>query len=40
MATPRPVPYQLDLLHEVGFSHVELLHKNACFAAYGAIKTG
>ncbi len=36
--SPRPVTYQLDLLRRVGFGHVELLHKNSCFAAYGAIK--
>ena len=36
--SPRPVTYQLDLLRSVGFSAVELLHKNACFAAFGAIK--
>ena len=36
--TPRPVTYQLDLLRKVGFKHVELLHKNSCFAAFGAIK--
>jgi len=38
--SPRPVTYQLDLLRKVGFSHVEILHKNSCFAAFGAIKTG
>jgi tRNA (cmo5U34)-methyltransferase len=36
--SPRPVTYQLDLLRRVGFAHVELLHKNSCFAAFGAIK--
>ena len=36
--SPRPVTFQLDLLREVGFSAVELLHKNSCFAAFGAIK--
>ena len=36
--SPRPVTFQLQLLHEVGFRHVELLHKNSCFAAFGAIK--
>ena len=36
--TPRPLLFQLDLLREVGFSSVELLHKNSCFAAFGAIK--
>jgi tRNA (cmo5U34)-methyltransferase len=36
--TPRPLMYQLDLLREVGFSQVEVLHKNVCFAAFGAMK--
>ena len=38
--SPRPVTYQLDLLRRVGFDHVELLHKNSCFAAFGAVKRG
>jgi tRNA (cmo5U34)-methyltransferase len=38
--SPRSVTYQLELLRRVGFSHVELLHKNSCFAAFGAIKLG
>jgi tRNA (cmo5U34)-methyltransferase len=37
--SPRSVTYQLDLLRKVGFDQVELLHKNTCFAAFGAIKT-
>ena len=37
--SPRPVTYQLDLLRRVGFGYVELLHKNSCIAAFGAIKT-
>jgi len=36
--SPRPITYQLDLLRKVGFEHIELLHKNSCFAAFGAIK--
>ena len=36
--TPRSVIFQLDLLRAVGFSSVELLHKNNCFAAFGARK--
>jgi tRNA (cmo5U34)-methyltransferase len=36
--TPRPLLYQIDLLRRVGFGSVEILHKNACFAAFGAIK--
>lgn len=35
--TPRPLVFQLDLLREVGFAQVEVLHKNLCFAAFGAI---
>jgi len=36
--TPRPLMFQLDLLREVGFSQVEVLHKHVCFAAFGAVK--
>lgn len=36
--SPRPVTYQLDLLRKVGFSEIEILHKNSCFVAFGAIK--
>lgn len=36
--SPRPLVYQLDLMQKVGFRKVEVLHKNLCFAAYGAIK--
>lgn len=36
--SPRPVTCQLDLLRRVGFAQVELLHKNSCFAAFGAVK--
>jgi tRNA (cmo5U34)-methyltransferase len=36
--SPRPVSYQLDLLRKVGFSEVDVLHKNSCFAAFGAVK--
>jgi tRNA (cmo5U34)-methyltransferase len=38
--TPRPLMFQLDLLRSAGFNRVELLHKNSCFAAFGAIKEG
>jgi tRNA (cmo5U34)-methyltransferase len=37
--TPRPLLFQLDLLRQAGFAHVEVLHKNVCFAAFGAVKT-
>ena len=36
--TPRPLLFQLDLLRHVGFAQVEVLHKNVCFAAFGAVK--
>jgi tRNA (cmo5U34)-methyltransferase len=36
--TPRPLFWQLDLLARTGFREVEVLHKNSCFAAFGAIK--
>jgi hypothetical protein len=31
--------FDLDLLRKVGFRHIDLLHKNSCFAASGAIET-
>ncbi|MBV9851380.1 MAG: class I SAM-dependent methyltransferase [Armatimonadetes bacterium] len=36
--TPRPLLFQTDLLREVGFTQVDVLHKNNAFAAFGAIK--
>jgi tRNA (cmo5U34)-methyltransferase len=36
--TPRPLLFQLDLLCQVGFAQVEVLHKNLCFGAFGAVK--
>lgn len=36
--SPRSVTYQLELLKQVGFAKIEVLHKNSCFAAFGAIK--
>lgn len=36
--SPRSVNYQLDLMRRFGFRHVEILHKNLCFAAFGGIK--
>jgi tRNA (cmo5U34)-methyltransferase len=38
--SPRPVTFQLELLRKVGFDRVDLLHKNSCFAAFGAVKSG
>ena len=37
--TPRPLMFQIDLLRQVGFHEVEILHKNSCFAAFGAVKS-
>jgi len=36
--SPRPVTYQLELLRQVGYGQVDLLHKNSCFAAFGVVK--
>ena len=36
--TPRSINYQLDLMKQVGFKNVEVLHKNLCFAAFGGVK--
>ncbi|MCD8535454.1 MAG: class I SAM-dependent methyltransferase [Verrucomicrobia bacterium] len=36
--SPRSLNYQIDLLRSVGFGTIEVLHKNCCFAAFGAVK--
>lgn len=36
--TPRSLMFQIDLLRDVGFAQVEILHKNNLFAAFGAVK--
>ncbi len=36
--SPRPLLFQVDLLREVGFAEVDILHKNSVFAAFGARK--
>lgn len=36
--TPRSLTFQMNLLQAVGFAHVEVLHKHACFAAFGGVK--
>jgi len=36
--SPRSLNYQMKLLEKVGFKHIEILHKNLCFASFGAIK--
>ncbi len=36
--SPRSMNYQLELMKKVGFSSIEILHKNMCFGAFGGIK--
>ena len=36
--TPKPLLFQIEVLRAVGFSQVEILHKNICFAAFGAVR--
>lgn len=36
--SPQTLPYQLDLMRQVGFAQMEVLHKNSCYAAFGAQK--
>lgn len=37
--TPRTLQAQLDLLREAGFSRIDVLHKNARFAAFGGVRS-
>ena len=36
--TPRPLLYQTDLMAQVGFRQVSVLHVNTLFAAFGGVK--
>ncbi|WP_417360586.1 class I SAM-dependent methyltransferase [Galbibacter sp.] len=36
--TPRSLIYQLDLMQRVGFSSIDVLHKNLCFASFVGFK--
>jgi tRNA (cmo5U34)-methyltransferase len=36
--SPRSLVFQLDMLRQAGFTTVDVLHKNAAFAAFGAVK--
>ncbi|MCX6642720.1 MAG: methyltransferase domain-containing protein [Candidatus Bathyarchaeota archaeon] len=36
--TPRSLLFQVDLMRKVGFKDAVILHKNLCYAAFGAIK--
>jgi tRNA (cmo5U34)-methyltransferase len=36
--SPRSINYQIGLMQKLGFRHIEILHKNVCFAAFAGIK--
>jgi len=36
--SPRSLSYQMELMKKVGFTKVDVLHKNSCFAAFVGIK--
>jgi len=36
--TPRSVAFQLEMCRRVGFSQVDVIHAQACFGAYAAVK--
>ena len=36
--TPRSITFQMDLMKSVGFSQIEILHKNSVFGSFGGIK--
>lgn len=36
--SPRSISYQMELMKKVGFTSVDVLHKNSCFGAYVGIK--
>ncbi len=36
--SPRPLLWQIGRMQAAGFKNPEILHKNACFAAFGAVK--
>lgn len=36
--SPRSINFQFEVMKKVGFSGVEVFHKNLCFAAFGGIK--
>ena len=36
--SPRPVLFQCEILRGAGFRKIDILHKNTCFAAFGACK--
>ncbi len=36
--TPRSITFQLELMKDVGFRKIDILHKNSVFGSFGAIK--
>ncbi|HTV47128.1 MAG TPA: class I SAM-dependent methyltransferase [Phycisphaerae bacterium] len=38
--SPRPLLWQIDLMRQVGFVDIEVLHKNSLFAAFGGRRRG
>lgn len=36
--SPRSITFQMELMKKVGFSSIDLLHKNSCFSAFGGVK--
>lgn len=36
--TPRSMTFQMELMKDVGFKKIEILHKNSVFGSFGAIK--
>ena len=38
--SPKSLLFQTDLLRQVGFHKIDVLHKNSCFASFGAVKPG
>jgi len=36
--TPRSLLFQLDIMRKTGFTNPVVLHKNICYAAFGAVK--
>ena len=36
--TPRSLLFQMDMMRRVGFQDAVVLHKNICYAAFGAVK--
>lgn len=37
--SPKSATWQVDRLRAAGFARVDVLHKNGCFAAFGAVKS-